>query len=282
MITTALVLLFTGASVSAEEYNLQVKNRRSDSFVLTWDSQPGADAYRVYVYNDYTRTYKRYKTVAHEKVTFDHLYADTTYKIKIFAMEKVRGRYVKLNESGAVTVTTNGDVRTEPETKDLTPKKEPTTRPENLRNWDAVYDMCGNSSMADTYISNYLNKFKNAGYTVEVDSPSVTSHRILFNGQYVGTAYTYKTPYIPAHYANVSYFVELYFGENGLSRPTAFSSLANGRPYYGTTVTTTPYVPDYSRYFPDYYKYVNDSRYRFTDTGYYFNGVYYPYSVYRF
>ncbi len=292
MIATALVLVFTGAAVqAATTYNLGVKNRSADSFVLTWDEQKGADCYRVYVYNEYTRSYKKYRTVAHEKCTFTRLDPSTTYKIKVMAMEKVKGKYRELSESGAVTVTTMGILEAEEEVLDLTPQKKPATKVSDLRKWDHVYENCGNESMANGYITSYLNKFRNAGYTVELGYSGATSHRILFNGEYVGTAYTYKTAYIPYGYTNYSFLVETYFGEGNVSRPSAFSSYvkypaATNYSYYYDYYYGYPYYYDYYDYYkgyPSYYnnpiylQHKNDSRYVFTDTGYYFNGVFHSY-----
>lgn len=81
-------------------------SKTNNSVTLTWDAVDGADMYRVYKYNDKTQKYEKYKDVKSAKCTISGLSANTKYKFKVTAYDKVDGKYVKGESSKAVSVTT--------------------------------------------------------------------------------------------------------------------------------------------------------------------------------
>ncbi len=81
-------------------------SKTSDSIVLKWDKVEGADAYKVWIYNDKTKKYEKYKTVTGTKCTVSSLKSNTKYKFKITSLDKVDGKYKNGNTSKAVSVTT--------------------------------------------------------------------------------------------------------------------------------------------------------------------------------
>lgn len=80
--------------------------KTSSSVTLSWDAVEGADMYRVYKYNEKTGKYEKYKDVKSTKCTVTGLKANTKYKFKITAYDKVNGKYVKGESSKPVSVTT--------------------------------------------------------------------------------------------------------------------------------------------------------------------------------
>lgn len=81
-------------------------SKTDNSITLSWDNVDGADAYRVYKYNDKTGKYEKYKDVANEKCKVTGLKANTKYKFVVAVYNKVDGKYVKGESSKAVSVTT--------------------------------------------------------------------------------------------------------------------------------------------------------------------------------
>ncbi len=81
-------------------------SKTNNSITLKWDKADGADMYRVYKYNEKTGKYEKYKDVKSEKCTISGLSANTKYKFKVAAYDKVDGKYVKGESSKAVSVTT--------------------------------------------------------------------------------------------------------------------------------------------------------------------------------
>ena len=104
----ALIMMLAAApAVSAKsEYNLRATNKKEDSFVLSWDVNEAADAYRVYKYDPETESYVVYKSVKTEKVTVSELQPDTKYKMKVYSLQMVDGKYQVISKSGIVTVKT--------------------------------------------------------------------------------------------------------------------------------------------------------------------------------
>lgn len=81
-------------------------SKTNNSVTLSWDAVEGADMYRVYKYNEKTGKYEKYKDVKSTKCTVTGLKANTKYKFKITAYDKVNGKYVKGGSSKPVSVTT--------------------------------------------------------------------------------------------------------------------------------------------------------------------------------
>lgn len=91
---------------SAAPSNIKA-SKTADSITLTWDSASGADMYRVYMYNDKTEKYEKYKDVKSAKCTVSGLKAGTKYKFKVTAYSKNKdGKYVQGESSKAVSITT--------------------------------------------------------------------------------------------------------------------------------------------------------------------------------
>ena len=106
ILCAALMSGFSAAAEAKSVYNMKAPEKKSDSFVLTWDAQEGADAYRIYKYDTVAGKYVVYKTVVNEQCTFSSLEPETAYKVKVRSLYKENGKYKKLSESGAVTVKT--------------------------------------------------------------------------------------------------------------------------------------------------------------------------------
>ncbi|MCM1330071.1 MAG: fibronectin type III domain-containing protein [Ruminococcus sp.] len=80
--------------------------KTNSSITLSWGAVEGADLYRVYKYNPETKKYEKYKDVKSAKCTVTGLSANTKYKFKVTAYDKVDGKYVKGGTSKAASVTT--------------------------------------------------------------------------------------------------------------------------------------------------------------------------------
>ncbi|MBQ3842061.1 MAG: fibronectin type III domain-containing protein [Ruminiclostridium sp.] len=79
----------------------------SGSVKLTWNKVSGADAYRVYKYNSYTKKYDTYKTVKSTSCTVSKLSPNTNYKFRIAALvKKSNGSYSVQTKSAVYTVRT--------------------------------------------------------------------------------------------------------------------------------------------------------------------------------
>lgn len=81
-------------------------SKTSSSITLKWNSISGADAYRVYMYDDSTGEYEQYKDVSGTKCTISGLRSGKTYKFKVAALEESGGKYKAGKRSKAVSVTT--------------------------------------------------------------------------------------------------------------------------------------------------------------------------------
>lgn len=81
-------------------------SKTNNSVTLTWDKADGAAIYRVYMYNEKTGKYEKYKDVKNAKCTVTGLKAGTKYKFKVVSYSKEDGKYVKGESSKAVSVTT--------------------------------------------------------------------------------------------------------------------------------------------------------------------------------
>lgn len=198
VIMAALLVMMFGTTVSAKStYNLKAPKKTSSSVTLTWDEQPGADAYTVYLYDSASGMYKEYKTVLNEKCTIDGLDASSPYKIKVKAVAKVKGKYKTISKSGAVTVKTAGTAKQKQPAR-TAPKGDSSSTTtadiSELIKWDYVW---GNGrylsmSMAEEGIKSYLDKFANAGYAVDsYNYGTRTNHKyfISYNGVTIGTAH---------------------------------------------------------------------------------------------
>ncbi|MDE5991674.1 MAG: fibronectin type III domain-containing protein [Oscillospiraceae bacterium] len=84
-----------------------IKASKGDKKItLTWDKVSGADAYRVYMYNEKTGKYEKYKDVTSAKCTVSDLKSGTAYKFKVAALVKKDGKYSVQTSSKAVSAST--------------------------------------------------------------------------------------------------------------------------------------------------------------------------------
>ncbi|MGN0666696.1 MAG: cellulase family glycosylhydrolase [Huintestinicola sp.] len=89
----------------AKEASISVKAKLSGTSVkLTWNEVEGADAYRVYRYDEETGKYVRVVTVKGKSYTIKGL-SSGTCKFKVAAVEKVGNKYKAIATSKAVKVT---------------------------------------------------------------------------------------------------------------------------------------------------------------------------------
>ena len=104
----ALTMLLSSAPAvfAKSDYNLRATNKKENSFVLSWDANAEADAYRIYKYDPETDSFVVYKSVKNEKVTISELQPDTKYKLKVYSLQMVDGKYQVISKSGIVTVKT--------------------------------------------------------------------------------------------------------------------------------------------------------------------------------
>lgn len=96
---------YTSSTGAAAPTNFKA-SKTDNSITLSWDKVDGADAYRVYKYNDKTGKYEKYKDVANEKCKVTGLKSNTEYKFVVTVYNKADGKYVKGKSSKAVSVTT--------------------------------------------------------------------------------------------------------------------------------------------------------------------------------
>ncbi|MCI9409100.1 MAG: fibronectin type III domain-containing protein [Oscillospiraceae bacterium] len=80
----------------------------SSSVTLTWDAIEGAELYKVYMYNNETGKFTKYKDVKNPKCRVSGLEAKTKYRFKVVVYAKdAEGRLVKGETSKAVSASTS-------------------------------------------------------------------------------------------------------------------------------------------------------------------------------
>lgn len=84
-------------------------SKSATAIILKWDAVEGADAYRVYMYNDKTGKYEKCKTLTGIKCTIRKLEKGTKYKFKIVALDSVNGKYKAGETSKTISVTTKSE-----------------------------------------------------------------------------------------------------------------------------------------------------------------------------
>ncbi|MBP0957545.1 MAG: fibronectin type III domain-containing protein [Oscillospiraceae bacterium] len=70
-------------------------SKTNNSITLSWSKVEGADAYTIYLLNEETGKFEKYKTVKSEKCTVSGLKNDTSYKFKVTALVKENNTYQK-------------------------------------------------------------------------------------------------------------------------------------------------------------------------------------------
>ena len=105
----------TGISASAADYTpakvtgVKASSITQTAATLKWSKAAKAKGYRIYIYNTKTKKYTKVTTISKNTTTsykLTGLKADTTYKYKVRAYNKVNGKTIWGTSSAAVTVKT--------------------------------------------------------------------------------------------------------------------------------------------------------------------------------
>lgn len=81
-------------------------SRTADTITFQWDAVKGADRYRVYMLNEDTGKYEKYKNVSKTSCKVTGLSPKTKYKFKIAALVNNNGKYLVQKKTSAISVTT--------------------------------------------------------------------------------------------------------------------------------------------------------------------------------
>ncbi len=209
MVTSVLLMMLFGAQVSAKSnYNLKAAEKTANSVTITWSAQKGADVYRVYLYNGKKGKFVEYKVVSDTKCRITDLSPSKSYKVKVRSLEKDGGRYTKISESGVVTIKTasKNQVSNKPSgvTADIS----------KLITWDFTWEGYANEDIANSEIKKYLDRFTNAGYTVDdynYGTRNYHLYNISLNGAKVGVAHAEKTEYYDSALRANKWRLHVYF-----------------------------------------------------------------------
>ncbi|MGN0599543.1 MAG: fibronectin type III domain-containing protein [Oscillospiraceae bacterium] len=87
--------------------NIKVAAKTADSITLKWDEAEGADAYAVFIYNDSTKKYEKYKSLTAAQCKVKGLKKGTRYKFIIKSLKKNGDKYKVLASSKAVAASTS-------------------------------------------------------------------------------------------------------------------------------------------------------------------------------
>lgn len=79
---------------------------KSTTITISWDKVIGADAYRVYMYDENQKKYTVCKNVAGTACQITDLTANKTYYFKVAALVKNKEKYTEQERSGQITVKT--------------------------------------------------------------------------------------------------------------------------------------------------------------------------------
>lgn len=86
--------------------NIKVAAKTTDSITLKWDKAEGADAYTVFIYNDSTKEYEKYKSLTAAQCKVTGLKKGAKYKFIIKSLKKDGEKYKVLASSKAVAAST--------------------------------------------------------------------------------------------------------------------------------------------------------------------------------
>ncbi|MCR5806671.1 MAG: fibronectin type III domain-containing protein [Oscillospiraceae bacterium] len=160
----ALSAMFVPAC--AASYGIRAEKRTEDSIRLVWEEQEGADGYRVYKYDTAQGKYVTYKSMATASCTITDLSSNTSYRFKIRSLVKDEsGKYVKLTESGAVTVKTREKVVSAP--KPVAEDKEETISEKKTRLKKELSEAKRELSSAESEVSSCEKKIASYQKTIE-------------------------------------------------------------------------------------------------------------------
>lgn len=98
--------IYSDNKLTAAPKDIEVYKSTKNSITLTWDKLRGSDAYDVYIYNNKTYKYEKYKTVKTNSCTIKKLQSGTVYKVKVCGLTKNNGKYVAGPKSKAIAVKT--------------------------------------------------------------------------------------------------------------------------------------------------------------------------------
>lgn len=78
----------------------------ANSVTITWDELKGADAYRIYMYNESEKKYAVYKNVSGTACKVTDLTKNKTYYFKVAALVEKNGKYTEQTRSAQITAKT--------------------------------------------------------------------------------------------------------------------------------------------------------------------------------
>ena len=161
--------------VNAASSSIRAESRTEDSIRLKWDEQAGAEAYRVYKYDNAQGKYVTYKTMATASCTITDLSPNTSYRFRIRSLVlNEKGKYVKLTDSGSVTVKTKEKVIAAP--KPVEENKEETLEQKITRLRKELSEAKRQLSSAESDVSSCEKKIASYQKTIETKKASPTSN----------------------------------------------------------------------------------------------------------
>ena len=83
--------------------------KTATSVTLKWDSVKGADAYRVYKYDEKTKEFVKYKNVISTSCKVTGLSKNTKYYFKVATLTKVNDKFSEQGITGKISVTTKAN-----------------------------------------------------------------------------------------------------------------------------------------------------------------------------
>lgn len=104
----SLSVVSYAASKLAAPKGFKAKSTSKTSVTLTWDKVKGADAYRLFMYNEKNGKFETYDTVRSTTYTVEDLSAGKTYKFQVAAVVKKNGKYTLQKKSSKLSVKTKG------------------------------------------------------------------------------------------------------------------------------------------------------------------------------
>lgn len=156
------------ASKLAAPKNVTAKTT-SSSITLSWNKVKGADAYRVYSYDESTKKYVKYKDVTAANCKITKLPSGKTYKFKVAALVKnSKGKYTSQTQSKTVSAKTK--------TSSSSSAKLPSRNVTNRIKWMSWYTMDETSAEAELFKKTY-------GIPVKGDDPG--SGGMIFENTFI-------------------------------------------------------------------------------------------------
>ena len=122
----------TSTSANAASYEIAAPAITADAISLDWTAQEGADAYKVYIFDNEAGNYVVYKMFSSDSCKVEGLKPETKYKFRIESLKKDdNGKYEKISTSGVVAVSTTSVSASQPDqpTQSSQPKQSVQSEP---------------------------------------------------------------------------------------------------------------------------------------------------------